>query len=81
MGGTLARPVKYTVESLPSLVALSLELCPATAFGQQKYPGPDFTEDDGVDDDLTLVVPEPRDDSRVGSGIGRLTEHVSVDEV
>lgn len=71
----------HTGESSHSFVEPLLQPCPAPAPGQQENSEPDLAEDDGIDGDLALVMPKPCDDARAGSGLGRLAEHLRVNEV
>jgi len=42
-----------------------IERCPAFSSGQKKDSETEFAEDDGIDGDLSLIVPQPANDTFV----------------
>lgn len=63
---------RHTSDSAHYLFEPRLERVAALPGGYQSYSVPDFSEHDGIDDDLRFVVPQPSDDVRIRSRLGRL---------
>lgn len=58
-----------------------IEPGPALASGQKKDSETDFAEDDRIDGDLSLEMPQPANDALIRRRLCRLTEDVGVDEI
>src|ERR1051325_11962202 len=48
---------------------------------QEKNAKPNLAENDWIDGDVLLVVPQPLDDTYVRGGLCRLTQNVSIDQI
>ncbi len=62
---------RQTVQALHTRIEPSLEPRPALPFGQKENAEPNLTENDRIDDEFALVVPEPLDDAGFQSSDSR----------
>ena len=58
-----------------------LESCPLTSTRERENVEAQFTQNDGVHDEIFLVRAQPVDDLAAGHRLGRLAEHIRIDQV
>ena len=73
--------VHETVETPGPRVEPAFQGSPFPALGKNENPESEFTENDGIDGNIQLMVAKPSHNPPVGRRFRRLTQNVGVDQV
>src|SRR2546428_733871 len=71
---------RQAVQPLNAFVKPPFQPSSALPLGQEKDAEPDFAEDERVDGDVGLMLPQPVDDLGIWRGLGGFAQDVRVDE-